>query len=263
MPQPEPVEDTDIVGTDGADIAGLDGLHELEQGGKKRAWLAQLLLKDDFRLADIPLAEQEMAAFVEVDGNQGDDAIFHRLNSIVIYGVALKLIGPSGVMTTRNGKAPSTGTAGTPISPTKAWKPQVGFPVVGNVTVNAVEVRFWAAVKRARWAAMPGTQLISSVTGLPRLRVGMSLDQPQYCYRTGSLSCASAGRPRSSDYFIIPRGMPRARGVLLPWPWGCRLHTLVVEPSASFPVGLAADCLREMSQQFTRFSFSAYAAKGA
>ena len=56
---------------------------------------------------------------------------------------------------TRNGNAPSTGTAGMPMSPTKAEKDQVGFPVVGKVTVKAVDARVWAAVKRRLMGCVP------------------------------------------------------------------------------------------------------------
>ena len=62
--------------------------------------------------------------------------------------------------------------------PTKAEKLQVGLPVVGNTTVNAVDVRFCAAVSKAWCEALPGTQLMSSVMGEPRFNVGMDDDHP-------------------------------------------------------------------------------------
>lgn len=63
--------------------------------------------------------------------------------------------------------------------------------------------------------------------------------------------------PCSPDYIFTLPGWEW--GALRSWAFtaiaisGRRLHDLVVEPSAGFPVGLAADCLSEMFQQFTGF----------
>src|SRR5262245_1919307 len=66
-----------------------------------------------------------------------------------------------------------------PMSPTKTFIVHEGFPVAGKVTLNGVDVRFWAAVNSAWWAGSDGTKLTSSVMGLPRFKVGISLDQPE------------------------------------------------------------------------------------
>lgn len=69
--------------------------------------------------------------------------------------------------------------------------------------------------------------------------------------------------PCSSDYLITLTRVLRARGLLPPYPFGFRLHSLVVEPSAPFGDGLAADCPNGMFQQFTEFETDQIQSVGA